>query len=181
MSNDRPGYVDPEESGNQEASSLFRRSSHDAEQPASLPKAKKPPTTERRKSSLAFPTPDGAPRTPRTANRVRFDFEERESNGHALNGRISEETAWLEEEDYFSHYVSTEGRRSISQRAPLLTEIEAPSVTVATTDFDFNAEDLLENARPKSGMGSAFMNMANSIMYACRYYTRVQELLRSGD
>ena len=53
-------------------------------------------------------------------------------------------------------------RSSTGQRAPLLTDIEAPSVTLATEDF--NAEDLLESARPKSGMRSAFMNMANSIM-----------------
>jgi sodium-coupled neutral amino acid transporter 11 len=44
----------------------------------------------------------------------------------------------------------------------LLTGIEAPSVTLASDDF--NPEDLLEGARPKSGMKSAFMNMANSIM-----------------
>jgi sodium-coupled neutral amino acid transporter 11 len=45
-----------------------------------------------------------------------------------------------------------------------LTDIEAPSVTLATDDF--NADDLLESARPKSGMKSAFMNMANSIIGA---------------
>ena len=48
------------------------------------------------------------------------------------------------------------------QRLPLLTGIEAPSVTVATESFD--PADHLESARPRSGMRSAFMNMANSIM-----------------
>ena len=49
------------------------------------------------------------------------------------------------------------------QQVPLLTNIEAPSVTVAT---DFFPEDHLESARPKSGLRSAFMNMANSIIGA---------------
>ncbi|KAF2142655.1 uncharacterized protein K452DRAFT_287067 [Aplosporella prunicola CBS 121167] len=52
------------------------------------------------------------------------------------------------------------------QRLPLLTDIEAPSVTVAAGDEGFAPEELLESARPKSGMGSAFMNMANSIIGA---------------
>jgi len=46
-----------------------------------------------------------------------------------------------------------------------LTDIQAPSVTVAN-DIDFNPNDLLESARPKSGLRSAFMNMANSIIGA---------------
>lgn len=37
-------------------------------------------------------------------------------------------------------------------------------MTLATEDF--NADELLESARPKSGMKSAFMNMANSIIGA---------------
>ena len=56
-------------------------------------------------------------------------------------------------------------RASTGQRAPLLTNIEAPSVTVAT-ELGFSAEDYLVNARPKSGMKSAFVNMANSIIGA---------------
>jgi sodium-coupled neutral amino acid transporter 11 len=61
----------------------------------------------------------------------------------------------MDEEDYMGG-----GHRGA--RVPLLTGIEAPSVTLASDDF--NPEDLLESARPKSGMKSAFMNMANSIM-----------------
>jgi len=69
----------------------------------------------------------------------------------------------MDEEDY-THQASAGRRSSTGQRAPLLTDVEAPSVTVASADLGFNAEDLLESARPKSGMRNAFMNMANSIM-----------------
>lgn len=111
--------------------------------------------SQRRVSSFAQPRPNGAPRTP---NRVRF--EERGSHEGARDDEQEEDDAWLDldEEDYLQGRAP--GNRW--QRAPLLTGIEAPSVTVATDDFD--PEDLLESARPKSGMGSAFMNMANSIM-----------------
>jgi sodium-coupled neutral amino acid transporter 11 len=61
-------------------------------------------------------------------------------------------------------YLDNDDGRERTQRLPLLTGIEAPSVTVA--EESFNPEDHLENARPRSGMRSAFMNMANSIMYA---------------
>ena len=109
-----------------------------------------------RQSSIVQPSPDGAPRTPRTPNRVRFDIDER-SDVHALSTG-EEEEEWLADEDYFGAR-----RGSTAQRAPLLTNIEAPSVTTA---LEFNAEELLESARPKSGMKSAFMNMANSIIGA---------------
>lgn len=117
----------------------------------------------RRQSSFAQPRPDGAPRTP---NRVRFEVEDRNMNGHA-NGHIGlPNDAWIEEEDFMTNDAGHSGRRDSShQRLPLLTDIEAPSVTVASSDVGFSAEDLLESARPKSGMRSAFMNMANSIMY----------------
>jgi sodium-coupled neutral amino acid transporter 11 len=116
---------------------------------------KQPPL--RRQSSFARPRADG---TPRTSNRVRFDMAESraapEANG-SVNGR-----EWIEEEDYMS---DDHGARSdTGHRVPLLTDIEAPSVTLATEEFDAN--DLLESARPKSGMKSAFMNMANSIIGA---------------
>ena len=110
-----------------------------------------------------------SPRTPRTPNRVRFDLEVHGSRDNAVNGQIQaslDETAeWMEDEDYLSTQSPGTGRRSSTgQRAPLLTDIEAPSVTVANADLSFDANDLLEGARPKSGMRSAFMNMANSIM-----------------
>ncbi|KAI9806200.1 MAG: hypothetical protein M1825_006315 [Sarcosagium campestre] len=98
-------------------------------------------------------------------NRVHFEIDDEEAthgNGHALPA----DTRWVDDEDFLVQDPATDRRDSSSQRAPLLTDIEAPSVTVATTDLDFNAEDLLESARPKSGMRSAFMNMANSIIGA---------------
>lgn len=126
---------------------------------------------ERRQSSISKPPPNGQPRTPRTSNRVRFDIEERRSREYVQNGNLLAENdasreGWVEEEDYLSSHAHAHPSRTSStgQRAPLLTDIEAPSVTVASSDVNFNVEDLLETARPKSGMRSAFMNMANSIM-----------------
>jgi len=72
---------------------------------------------------------------------------------------------WLELEG--DDYLDGSDGRERTQRLPLLTGIEAPSVTVA--EESFNPEDHLENARPRSGMRSAFMNMANSIMYAVKH------------
>lgn len=104
----------------------------------------------RRQSSFAQNRPNGAPRTP---HRVRFNVEEPvEQHG----GRHAEED-WMDDEDYLSGHSA-----SGQQRAPLLTGIEAPSVSVAN-DLDI-AE--LETSRPKSGLRSAFMNMANSIIGA---------------
>ena len=69
---------------------------------------------------------------------------------------------WIElEGDDYMDANGSDGRERV-QRLPLLTGIEAPSVTVAEEAFD--PEDHLESARPRSGMRSAFMNMANSIM-----------------
>lgn len=126
------------------------------------------PSLARRQSSLSRPTKDGSPRTPRTANRVHFDIAERVSSEHGARGHPRglqvEAGEWIEEDDYLAHHASYDRRNSAGQRAPLLTDIEAPSVTVASADLTVNAEDLLEGTRPKSGMRSAFMNMANSIM-----------------
>jgi solute carrier family 38 (sodium-coupled neutral amino acid transporter), member 11 len=121
------------------------------------PKVKMPP---KRQSSFAQPRPDGTPRTP---HRVRFEVQEPETNREA-NGNVPHprQDEWLDEEDF----MVEDGRRSSTgQRAPLLTDIEAPSVTLAN-DIDANPEDYLESARPKSGIKSAFMNMANSIIGA---------------
>jgi sodium-coupled neutral amino acid transporter 11 len=92
---------------------------------------------------------------------VRFDEDpvRRSLNGDARNAEWIE----LEGDDYMDSNGYGDGRESV-QRLPLLTGIEAPSVTVATEDF--NPEDHLESARPRSGMRSAFMNMANSIIGA---------------
>lgn len=92
------------------------------------------------------------------------------------DGEDGDDRAWADEEDFLSNGAAGgrgRGRRGggrrngrgREQRLPLLTDIEAPSVTVANSDVGFSPEDLLESARPKSGLRSAFMNMANSIMY----------------
>lgn len=115
--------------------------------------------TARRQSSLAQHRPDG---TPRTANRVRFQVED--DAGHGQDNVAHEDADdWLEEDDYMSNGFAHHGRGSYGQRAPLLTDIEAPSVTIAS-EFELDPEDLLDSAKSKSGMRSAFMNMANSIM-----------------
>lgn len=116
-------------------------------------------------SALVQPLPDGQ-RRPRTTNRVRFDIEEDSEDGRRSGDpvRLSEDSSWLEEEDY-AEMGRNRSERSGGQSIPLLTDIEAPSVTLATSD-DFFPEDHLENARPRSGMRMAFMNMANSIIGA---------------
>jgi solute carrier family 38 (sodium-coupled neutral amino acid transporter), member 11 len=121
----------------------------------------------RRQSSFAQPRPPGTPRTP---NRVRFEIDDSRTNGQvgiAANGQSPSDNRddWMDEEDFMTS-TNSPGRngRHGEQRLPLLTGIEAPSVTVASSDVGFSPEDLLESARPKSGMKSAFMNMANSIM-----------------
>jgi solute carrier family 38 (sodium-coupled neutral amino acid transporter), member 11 len=115
----------------------------------------------RRQSSFAQPRPNGEPRTPR---RVRFEFAEPEPIREGHGGAHGEN--WVDEEDYFrSNSLDEDATGPTGQRAPLLTGIEAPSVAVAN-ELDFNPEDHLESARPKSGLKSAFMNMANSIIGA---------------
>lgn len=119
------------------------------------PKSPRIPLGPRRASSFAQPRPPGTPRTP---NRVRFDVDGFQENGGP--------DAWLQQEDPIDGddvEIHTAGHTG--QRLPLLTGIEAPSITAAD-DFDFNAEDLLESARPKSGILSAFMNLTNSIIGA---------------
>ncbi|KAF2117900.1 transmembrane amino acid transporter protein-domain-containing protein [Lophiotrema nucula] len=113
--------------------------------------------TPKRQSSFAQPRPPGTPRTP---NRVRFDDD---PIRRSMNGNSGGDWIELEGDDYMDSNGYGEGQERV-QRLPLLTGIEAPSVTVATEDFD--PEEYLESARPRSGMRSAFMNMANSIIGA---------------
>jgi sodium-coupled neutral amino acid transporter 11 len=129
--------------------------------PANGPRSK-------RQSSITQPALGGQRRTPRTTNRVRFLEEPPEEHDDQLsNGRTHspDDAQWLDEEDYeLGEHLET-GNRNGGQSVPLLTNIEAPSVTLATSD-DFFPEDHLEDARPRSGMRMAFMNMANSIIGA---------------
>jgi len=114
------------------------------------------------------PIPPIAP-VPRTPNRVRFALDE--APGDEEEQRV-DDRSWTNQEDFLHSDEEEEEEEEEEEdgsearegtRAPLLTGIEAPSVTVAN-DFEF--ENLLENARPKSGMRMAFMNMANSIIGA---------------
>ncbi|KAH8169011.1 transmembrane amino acid transporter protein [Sarocladium implicatum] len=117
---------------------------------------------------------DEGPKTPRTPGRVRFDLtpevvgDGAHTNGSA--GRIYRDSLDVEE-----GFTSPGG--SSHHRTPLLTDMEAPSVTVANSwggrdgdddDDEVDHTDRLEAEmrRPKSGLKSAFMNMANSIIGA---------------
>ncbi|KAL5050342.1 hypothetical protein BDW71DRAFT_203737 [Aspergillus fruticulosus] len=115
--------------------------------------------------SAAFPLAERERRPPRTQNRVRFEIADDTDDESRSNGdnRDSEDVLWLDEEDYVDRGRS--GRHHAGQRIPLLTNIEAPSVTLATSE-EFFPEEHLESARPRSGMKMAFMNMANSIIGA---------------
>lgn len=160
--------ADQKDGNGEEAEGLLRQS-RDGSSNENIVKAGRPrrPGNEngkglpRRQSSLAQPRANGAPRTP---HRVRFDVAEPETIEEPNDSVQPGE--WLDEEDYMGAEEARGDRgNSAGQRAPLLRDIEAPSVTLAT-DLDFNPEELLESARPKSGTRSAFMNMANSIIGA---------------
>ncbi|KAK6440945.1 hypothetical protein LTR95_002839 [Oleoguttula sp. CCFEE 5521] len=148
----------------EEAAGLLQDTREDSPDEDSIAQPAQPPGRkflQRRQSSFAQPRANGTPRTP---HRVRFDVSEPPMHG-TVNGSAQPQD-WIEEEDYLGEQHDASGRRgSGAQRAPLLTGIEAPSVTLASEE-DFNPEDLLESARPKSGMQSAFFNMANSIIGA---------------
>jgi solute carrier family 38 (sodium-coupled neutral amino acid transporter), member 11 len=116
----------------------------------------------KRLSSVQQPASD-LPQTPRTPNRVRFDLADADSTPETphANGHISGSPEWLDEDDY----LDGDRQASTGQRAPLLTDITPPSSSPFLSD-SFQPEDHLPNARPSSGMRSAFMNMANSIIGA---------------
>lgn len=124
----------------QSASGLLTPSPSTSRSPSPNPRPQ-----AKRQSSLSHPRPDG---TPRTLNRVRFDLEE----------HVVEQPEWLEEEDYLDSPRD-------SQHAPLLTDITPPSQSPFLSDA-FQPEDHLPDARPKSNLRNAFMNMANSIIGA---------------
>ena len=155
---EREGLLEASREGSPDEDIIVHQAQGAAETPSGRPGVRGVP---KRQSSFAQPRPNGTPRTP---HRVRFEVADPEyintANGSVPHPRPDE---WLEEEDYMADW----GRRrsSTGQRAPLLTDIEAPSVTLAN-DMDSNPEDHLESARPKSGIKSAFMNMANSIIGA---------------
>lgn len=129
-------------------------------------------------------SPDNPPdRTPRTPQRVRFDpnptilhgltpngtatsFETMRTSGDDLDERDS-----LDDLDFDIGSGGREDAEGRRHRRPLLTGIEAPSVTLANSPWAGEFEDVhswaeSERQRPKSGLQSAFMNMANSIIGA---------------
>ena len=165
----------PDENIESEQSQSLLQNIKDAEQEPSREIRRPQHKFSGRQSSFSKPPINGGPRVPRTPNRVRFEIEERKSGEHELNvaaqlprsnGHVEGDEEEEEEEDVINSLNGPAPERSSTgQRATLLTGIEAPSVTVAS-DLDFYTEDLLEGVRPKSGMKSAFMNMANSIVGA---------------
>jgi solute carrier family 38 (sodium-coupled neutral amino acid transporter), member 11 len=120
------------------------------------------------------------PRTPRTPNRVRFDLRPVEAGPPSINGHTSSLRNSRAHGDYsddddddMDHFDLDNAPENLERqhRLPLLTEIEAPSVTLARSgeiDTRVDVEEWAERerSRPKSGLSSAFMNMANSIIGA---------------
>lgn len=101
--------------------------------------------------------------TPRTPNRVRFDLPP-SPNGELDRGNGDLPPGYPDQE---LHAHPSSRTQSFT---PLLTGIEAPSVTVAsspwTDDEDVHTWAERERSRPKSNLRNAFMNMANSIIGA---------------
>lgn len=115
--------------------------------------------------------PPGQPKTPRTPNRVRFNLEPtvvgaEPSNGtaHDDHHHYARDSFDIDDEDPLTSSSSRGG--SHHHRVPLLTGIEAPSVTLANETEDAHSLAEEDRARPRSGLRSAFMNMANSIIGA---------------
>ncbi|KKY23840.1 putative amino acid transporter [Phaeomoniella chlamydospora] len=139
----------------------------------SLPSDTRP--EQKRQSSLSKPTPNGKPRIPRTPNRVRFDLQDSDSDSDEVSPMTPEgrrkktqrDPGWLEDEDYLaSSSNGTIGTGFAGADAPLLPHGHGPRERMSMEDEGLKPEDYLENARPKSNMRAAFMNMANSIIGA---------------
>lgn len=134
-------------------------------EPSSPSEQPQQPPVSQLQSSISLQYLNGQPRTPRTPNRVRFDLGDGVEEAPSRNSQADD--SWMDEEDYLDGNTSQPERSSNGGFAPLLTGIEAPSVTLATSgDAEFIPENYLESASPKSGLKSAFMNMANSIIGA---------------
>lgn len=121
--------------------------------------------------------------TPRTPNRVRFDPNPTILHGLTPNGTVTsfetdsrrslagtdegDDRDSLDDLDFEIDDNAHEGQH----RRPLLTGITAPSVALANSPWAGEFDDVhswaeAERSRPKSGLRSAFMNMANSIIGA---------------
>ncbi|POS86750.1 hypothetical protein EPUL_001713 [Erysiphe pulchra] len=100
-------------------------------------------------------------RSPRTPNRVRFNLPPDENENNAIRG--SPPPPYDESLPESGH---NSGSSPHSQTIPLLYNINPSSHDAHWGDEDFLAWAEQEQQRPKSGMRSAFMNMANSILGA---------------
>ncbi|RYP21484.1 hypothetical protein DL767_009249 [Monosporascus sp. MG133] len=127
------------------------------------------------------PAPSGRPKRGRLTSRVRFDLRPTNipppANGiHRDDGPSSptysddqdDASCRRASRDDFEFDIDDSSGASRSDRRPLLTDIEAPSVTVANSPIwgGGGDGDAAWTERPKSGLRPAFMNMANSIIGA---------------
>ncbi|RYP14998.1 hypothetical protein DL765_005995 [Monosporascus sp. GIB2] len=127
------------------------------------------------------PAPSGRPNRGRMTSRVRFDLRPTNipppANGvHRDDGAGSptysddqdDASCRRASRDDFEFHIDDPPGSSGSDRRPLLTDIEAPSVTVANSPIWGGGAhgDAPWMERPKSGLRPAFMNMANSIIGA---------------
>lgn len=156
---------------------------HDPTTPAAANGATRPAHSAMRPpQSPGTPTPPGQ-QTPRTPQRVRFDPNPTILHGRTPNGAAdsfdsqrrrsssSSQRDSFDDLDFDIDGGGAGGDADGQHRRPLLTGIEAPSVTLANGPWGGEYEDAdswaeSERQRPKSGLRSAFMNMANSIIGA---------------
>lgn len=124
-----------------------------------------------------YNAPDDKMRSP---SRVQFDMTPQvmggdtaapDGAGDAPPPRRSDQYSYSDDDDdddALLHMQDPLSSRDSRHRVPLLTDLEAPSVRVANEwGGDGGDEELAaELRRPKSGLKSAFMNMANSIIGA---------------
>lgn len=143
---------------------------------------------------MASTPPSSLERTPRTPQRVRFDpnptilhgltpsgtvtsFDtSRPSGDEGDRGRFGDDDVEDDGGDGRDSlddldFQIDDDREGQQHRRPLLTGIEAPSVALANSPWAGEFDDVhswaeSERNRPKSGLKSAFMNMANSIIGA---------------
>lgn len=129
----------------------------------------------------------GSAETTRASRRVRFDLTDVEveppsaaqgaSSNDTTPRQLNADHGYLENDDSGNDddsdlfdFDAAPANLERQHRLPLLTDIEAPSVTLARSgeaDLRVDVEWAeRERNRPKSGLSSAFMNMANSIIGA---------------
>ncbi|KAJ2905242.1 Transmembrane amino acid transporter family protein [Zalerion maritima] len=126
------------------------------------------------------------PDTPRTPSRVRFNLQPEvappprksgETEG-TTSASTSRDSLDFDDDPMYAPWhqpggggTGGDGDEDSQHRRPLLTAMEAPAVTLANTlggmsDVEVAERLDREHNRPRSGMKSAFMNMANSIIGA---------------